>query len=89
MEDKINHPNHYTAGDIEAADYIEAWDMNFFEGNVIKYLTRAPYKGTEVADLKKARWYINRLLEKAENEEEMADAFDVAQFFTTDTTQLN
>lgn len=61
-EDRVNHPHHYTAG-IETADYIESWDMNFFEGNVIKYVTRAPYKGKQVEDYKKAMWYLQRLID--------------------------
>ena len=69
MEDNINNPDHYTAGYIETADYIEAWQMSFFEGNVIKYVTRAPYKGQELADLKKAKWYIERLINIAEEKE--------------------
>jgi len=60
-EDRVNNPSHYTAG-IETADYIESWDMNFFEGNVIKYVTRAPYKGEQTEDYKKAMWYLQRLI---------------------------
>ena len=38
--------------------------IGFLEGNVIKYLTRAPYKGNEVQDLEKARWYLERLIKE-------------------------
>jgi hypothetical protein len=41
--------------------------MDFNEGNVIKYLTRAKHKGTYLEDLKKARWYLDRLIEKGLN----------------------
>jgi hypothetical protein len=65
-EDKINHPHHYNQG-IECADYVESHNMCFFQGNAIKYITRFKYKGTPVEDLKKAVWYINRLIERIEN----------------------
>ena len=68
-EDKVNNPSHYTAGGIEVSDFIEAWDLSFFEGNVIKYVTRAPYKNNKLNDLKKAEWYIKRLIHQAEVEE--------------------
>lgn len=64
-EDKTN-PSHYQQeGKIQPIEYIESWDFNFNLGNVIKYVTRAPYKGEAIVDLEKARWYINREIEKA------------------------
>ena len=68
MEDIINKPNHYTTGTIECLDFIEAWEMDFKKGNVIKYVTRADFKGTKVQDLKKARFYLDRMIEEAEGE---------------------
>ena len=62
----VNHPNHYNQG-IEAIDVIESWDLNFSLGNAIKYILRAPYKGKELEDLKKASWYINREIERLKN----------------------
>ncbi len=70
-EDKkemINHPSHYNQG-IEAIDYIESHNMDFNIGNVIKYVTRAKHKGTELEDLKKASWYLNREIERLEKGE--------------------
>ena len=70
-EDKkemINHPSHYNQG-IEAIDYIESHNMDFNIGNVIKYVTRAKHKGTELQDLKKASWYLSREIEKLEKGE--------------------
>ena len=64
--ERINHPSHYNQG-IEAIEYIESHNMNFNEGNVIKYVTRAKYKGTYLEDLKKARWYLDRLIQKGES----------------------
>lgn len=60
----VNHPRHYSAHGIEPIDYIESHDLNFNLGNVIKYVSRAPYKGTELEDLKKAKWYLEREINK-------------------------
>ncbi|HEY9640330.1 MAG TPA: DUF3310 domain-containing protein, partial [Coleofasciculaceae cyanobacterium] len=65
MKEAINHPTHYNQG-IEAIAFIESWSMGFTEGNIVKYLVRAPYKGKELEDLKKARWYLDRLIEQKE-----------------------
>jgi hypothetical protein len=62
--DMVNHPQHYSAHGIEPIDYIESHDLNFNLGNVIKYVSRAPYKGTELQDLKKAKWYLEREINK-------------------------
>lgn len=67
-DERVNHPEHYTKGGIEVHDFISAWRMNFDAGNVIKYVTRAPYKNNKLEDLKKARWYLNKLIEEAEEE---------------------
>lgn len=64
--DPVNHPQHYTMGGIEVFDFIKAWGLSFPEGNVVKYVVRAPYKGKEVQDLKKARWYLDQLIADAE-----------------------
>lgn len=61
--EKVNHPEHYNKG-IEAIDYIESHDMNFNQGNIIKYVTRAEHKGEKKQDLEKAKWYIERELER-------------------------
>jgi hypothetical protein len=64
--DNINSPSHYTKG-IQTYDYIKSWDMNFAYGNVIKYVSRAPFKGNTLEDLKKAQWYLNKLIEEVSN----------------------
>ena len=66
MPDPINHPLHYTHGDIEPIDAIEAWGLGFCLGNVVKYIARAGHKGDRLEDLKKARWYLEREIERAE-----------------------
>ena len=69
-EEHVNHPEHYTKGGIEVHDFISAWRMDFDTGNVIKYVTRAPYKNNKLEDLKKARWYLNKLIEEEEKKHE-------------------
>ena len=66
--DAINHPAYYTDGKIEVSDFIADKNLNFFRGNVVKYVTRAGKKdpSKEVEDLKKAQWYINREIERVE-----------------------
>ena len=48
---------------------IEAWQLGFHLGNVVKYVTRADHKGSLVEDLKKARWYLNREISKLDGAE--------------------
>lgn len=50
--------NHYHQGSIQPIEYIYTNQLNFFEGNTVKYVTRARRKGTPVEDLKKALHYI-------------------------------
>ena len=65
--ENVNHPSHYQQG-IEAIDVIESWGLNFSLGNVIKYTLRAPYKGKQIEDLEKARWYLDREIERLKKE---------------------
>ncbi len=62
--DEINHPSHYTLGGIEVLDAIEAWELGYHRGNVLKYVVRAGRKdgSDELTDLKKARFYLDRLI---------------------------
>ena len=60
VNDVVNHPAHYTKGGIETIDFIEAKDLNYRLGNVIKYVSRAEKKENPLVDLKKAAWYLNR-----------------------------
>lgn len=64
MSEKVNHPKHYNIGKYEAIDVIEDWNLGFNLGNVVKYISRAGHKGSELEDLQKARWYLDRELEK-------------------------
>jgi hypothetical protein len=67
--DKVNHPGHYTwlPNGVEIIDVTE--HMNFNRGNAVKYIARAGRKNktTELEDLKKARWYIDREISRMEN----------------------
>lgn len=68
--DNVNHPKHYTTGKIETIEYIEdklspEQLEGYFAGNIIKYLSRYKHKNG-VEDLKKARWYLDRLIKNLE-----------------------
>lgn len=63
--DTVNHPAHYRTGGIETIDFIEAKNLNYHLGNVVKYITRADHKGDRLENLKKAQWYLNREIEKS------------------------
>ena len=66
--DPVKKPSHYNQGGIEPIDFIEANNMGYYEGNIIKYITRYKYKGTPLLDLEKARHYLDRLIAKVEKE---------------------
>ena len=68
MADNVNHPSHYTFGGIEVIDAIEAWQLGFHAGNVIKYVARHEHKNG-LEDLRKAAWYLNRLIENESKKE--------------------
>lgn len=57
---KVDHPSHYNVGGIEVINAIEAWQLGFSLGNAVKYIARAGHKGEAVEDLMKARWYLDR-----------------------------
>ena len=63
--DPVNHPAHYTHGGIEVIDAIEAWNLGYHLGNVVKYVARAEHKGNYLQDLQKARWYLQREIDRA------------------------
>jgi hypothetical protein len=73
-EDKVNQPNHYAnQGGIECIDYMKSsmdpvMFMGYLEGAVKKYLHRYRYKGKPAEDLRKAQWYLNRMLKEMEGE---------------------
>lgn len=65
MDDKINHPKHYCEGrKYEPIDIIEDWGLGMHAGNAVKYISRAGRKGDAIEDLEKARWYVDRYVQK-------------------------
>lgn len=63
----VHHPKHYGGEDnpYEAIKIIEAYNMDFTEGNVLKYLLRYKKKNG-MEDLRKAHWYLTRLIKQQE-----------------------
>jgi len=64
--DMVNHPPHYKAGGIETIDFIEAKNLGYNLGNVVKYVSRADLKGNKLEDLQKAKWYLDRAISNLE-----------------------
>lgn len=69
--DPVNHPSHYTWSSIEPIDAIEAWQLPYHLGNVVKYVSRAGHKDKSktLEDLRKANWYLSRYINNLEQEE--------------------
>ena len=70
-EDMVKRPPHYNKSGIECITAISAATSDGFEynlqGNIIKYVWRYPYKNG-VEDLKKARWYLDKLIDISSND---------------------
>ena len=71
MSDPVDHPTHYTSGQVEVIDVIEDWVkaapdavVGGLQWQVIKYVSRAWLKEDPLEDFMKARWYLNRLINK-------------------------
>ena len=64
-DEEVTNPKHYdrVGFGIQPLEYITANELDFLEGNVIKYVTRYPHKGG-VNDLLKARTYLEKLIER-------------------------
>ena len=74
-EDKVNHPLHYTNGNIECLDAIEASltpeeYRGYLKGVIIKYIWRSELKGKPLEDNLKAEFYLKRLIKLRRNSEE-------------------
>jgi len=68
IHDMVNSPPHYNNSGIECIEAIyhalgEDGFIAYCQGNAMKYLWRYQYKGKPVEDLKKAKWYINQIIE--------------------------
>ena len=73
--DPVNHPSHYTQGGIECIEAIQASMTageyeGFLKGQVIKYVWRYRNKWNPIEDLKKARFYLDRLIKQTEETHE-------------------
>jgi len=71
QEDMVNSPNHYASGDIECIDAIQASMTpeafrGYCKGAALKYLWRYERKAKPLEDLKKAQWYLNKLISTIE-----------------------
>ena len=64
-KEEVTNPKHYdkVGFGIQPLEYITANELDFLEGNVIKYVSRYPHKGG-LNDLLKARTYIEKLIER-------------------------
>ena len=72
MKDNIN-PDHYAVGGIEAIDYFKAKSTKeefrgYLRLTCMKYLTRMGHKDSELQELKKAKWFIDKLIQEYESE---------------------
>lgn len=72
VKDNVNHPSHYTQGGIECLDAIEAsmpaeGFQDYCKGNILKYIWRYRFKNG-VEDLKKAQFYLGRMIKSVEGE---------------------
>jgi len=70
-EDVVNSPSHYNQGGIETIDYMKAYSTpEEFQGHLrltaLKYLSRYGKKDDELQELKKAQWYLNKLISEIE-----------------------
>lgn len=81
LGDDVNEPRHYNKQGIEVIDVIEAYELPYKLGNVIKYVLRHQYKDDPIKDLKKARWYLDRTIkEGVELREEEIELAEEAQW---------
>ena len=71
QSDSVNSPAHYTRGTQEAIDIIEeaiqdapSVETGMLQAQVLKYLLRLWLKDNSAQDAQKARWYLNRLIDK-------------------------
>lgn len=62
---KYSTPKHYQAK-VDVIDFCKGYDLNFNEGNVIKYISRCKYKDNRLDDLKKALDYVQREIKYVE-----------------------
>ena len=71
MSEAVNHPSHYTDGNIEVIEYIEDKKLDYCLGNAVKYISKAGKKDQEkeIEDLQKADWYNIRRIRELDQKE--------------------
>ena len=76
-DDRVEHPSHYTRGRTEVIDVIEDAVMDapnntaaVLQSQVIKYILRMWNKDNPYEDARKAKWYLERLIDKLSNDTE-------------------
>ena len=74
--EEVDHPPHYTYGGIETIDFIEAKNLNTNHNlaTAVSYISRAPFKGSMLKDVRKAQWYLDREAKRLEREAEQRRA---------------
>ena len=68
-DDRVNSPSHYTSGKVEVIEVIEdaikdapSTVFGMLQGQVLKYILRVWLKDNPIEDMKKARWYLDRMI---------------------------
>ncbi len=69
----INHPSYYNNNSLETIEVIKGSlskeeYSGFLKGNILKYVSRADFKGKAVEDLEKAKWYLDELIKSKSKE---------------------
>ena len=67
-KEAVNHPSHYNQGKYEVIDVIEDWGLNFSLGSAVKYIARCDYKEHPIQDLEKAKWFVDREIQRRKND---------------------
>lgn len=88
--DPVNHPSHYTQGGIECIDALTSMITSFddpedaaLSWQIVKYVWRHPHKGNPGEDLRKARFYLTRLIEHLDPPVCSEDCADCSSTYAT------
>jgi hypothetical protein len=68
QKDNIN-PTYYVGSKIQVSDFIAEFKLDYFAGNIVKYVVRHKFKNG-LEDLKKARWYLDKLISQHPDSQE-------------------
>lgn len=66
--DNVTRPAHYARTTLEPIQLIDALELGYYEGNVVKYVCRHTHKNG-LEDLEKAAWYLDRLIARRKGEQ--------------------